>query len=219
VKTPGPISVVIAVRDGARFLGEAIESVLRQTPAPREVLVVDDGSTDATAEVARGFGAPVRCLERPALGVAAALNHGVQTARGDLLAFIDADDLWSDDKLALQTAALRTRPELDVVFGHLVNFRGEGVRELPIAGVSRGTMLVRRDAFDRVGAFADWRPGEFVDWYARAVDAGLQTLMLPDVVLLRRVHDGNMGVRLRDARTEYARVLKTVLDRRRPERS
>ena len=77
------------------------------------------------------------------------------------------------------------------MFGCLANFDGAGTVEPPVAGYSKGTMLIRRAAFDRVGAFGDWRLGEFVDWYARAVDAGLETLMLPDVLLLRRVHDAN----------------------------
>jgi glycosyltransferase involved in cell wall biosynthesis len=179
------------------------------------VLVVDDGSTDGTADVARAFGAPVRCVEQQALGVAAALNRGIELAHGELLAFLDADDLWVDDKLRLQTEVLRSRRELDAVFGHLANFDGSGTPGAPVPGYSKGTMLIRRAAFDRVGGFADWRLGEFVDWYARAVDAGLATLMLPDVLLLRRVHDSNTGVRLRDERSEYARMLKGVLDRRR----
>ena len=78
-------------------------------------------------------------------------------------------------------------------------------------------MLIRREAFDRVGPFAGWRLGEFVEWYARAVDAGLQLLMLPEVLLFRRVHDANTGVQLREERGEYARMLKAVLDRRRTE--
>jgi glycosyltransferase involved in cell wall biosynthesis len=209
------VSVVIPVRNGERYLSEAIASVLQQTPPPLEVLVVDDGSTDGTAAVARSFAAPVRCIAQPALGVAAALNRGVEEARGDRLAFLDADDLWADDKLRVQTALLEARPELDAVFGHLANFAGSAPAETPMPGYSKGTMLIRRVAFERVGAFGDWRLGEFVDWYARAVDAGLRSLMLPDVLLLRRVHDDNTGVRRRDERREYARVLKSVLDRRR----
>jgi hypothetical protein len=141
----------------------------------------------------------------------------VQAAGGGLLAFLDADDLWTRDKLGLQLDALRECRGLDAVFGCAENFWEDGRLGERIPGYSRGTMLIRREAFDRVGPFADWRLGEFIEWYARAVDAGIETLMLPDVVLLRRVHDANMGVRLRDERSEYARVLKSVLDRRRAE--
>lgn len=203
------------MRDGERHLAEAVESVLAQSVAPLEVLVVDDGSTDRSAAIARSFGGPVACVSRPPLGVAPAVNRGVELARGTLLAFLDADDLWRPQKLALQVAALGERPELEAVFGHAVEF-GEGRPPgAPLPGYVRGTLLIRRGAFDRVGPFAGWRLGEFVEWYARAVDAGLETLLLPDVVLLRRVHETNTGVRLRDEREEYARMLKSVLDRRR----
>jgi hypothetical protein len=80
-------------------------------------------------------------------------------------------------------------------------------------------MPIRHEAFERVGEFADWRLGKFVEWYARAVDAGLAFSTISDVVLVRRVHDSNTGVRLRDEREEYARMLKSVLDRRRARRA
>src|SRR6516165_10253279 len=87
------ISVVIAVKNGAKFLAAALNSVMRQTCAPGEVVVVDDGSTDASADIAAGFGPPIRVLRRAHRGVASALNAGLAEVRGELLAFIDADDL------------------------------------------------------------------------------------------------------------------------------
>ena len=216
--TDDRVSVVIPVRNGERFLAEAIDSVLGQSRPPLELIVVDDGSSDSTSEVARAFESRVRYVRRPPLGVADALNSGIDLARGDFLAFLDADDVWTDDKLELQLATLRARPQLDAVFGHLTNV-GEG-RDASgtFAGWSKGTMLIRKEALARVGPFTQWRLGEFVEWYARAVDLGLVLLMLPEVLLLRRVHDANVGVRLRREQGEYARVLKAVLDRRRGER-
>jgi glycosyltransferase involved in cell wall biosynthesis len=213
--TDDRVSVVIPVRNGESFLAEAIESVLGQSRPPLELIVVDDGSSDSTSEVAQEFGSRVRYVRRPPLGVAAALNCGIDLARGDFLAFLDADDVWTHDKLELQVAAVSARPQLDAVFSHLANVgEDEGVRGT-FAGWSRGTMLIRNEAFARVGQFTQWRLGEFIEWYARAVDLGLVLLMLPQVLLLRRVHDANVGVRLRQERGEYARVLKAVLDRRR----
>ena len=212
------VSVVIPVRNGEQFLTEAIESVLGQSRPPLEVIVVDDGSSDSTSEVAQAFGSSVRYVPQPPLGVAAALNCGVDLVRGQLLAFLDADDVWRDDKLELQLAAFRDHPEIDAVFGHLANVGESGEIRETFAGWSRGTMLIRMAAFDRVGPFKQWRLGEFIEWYARAVDLGLALLMLPEVVLMRRVHDTNVGVQRRDERSEYARVLKAVLDRRRTER-
>ena len=88
--TDDRVSVVIPVRNGERFLAEAIDSVLGQSHPRLELIVVDDGSSDSTSEVARAFGSRVRYVRRPPLGVAAALNSGIDLARGDLLAFLDA---------------------------------------------------------------------------------------------------------------------------------
>src|SRR6185369_7352052 len=87
-----------------------------------EVLAVDDGSTDGGARIALDFGAPVRCLSQPRSGTAAALNLGIAAARGDLLAFLDADDVWVEGKLSRQHAALEREPKLDLVFGALQHF-------------------------------------------------------------------------------------------------
>ena len=212
--------MVIPVRDGERHLAAAIESVLAQSHAPYEVVVVDDGSTDGSVGVGRAFEAPVIVVSQPAEGVSAAVNRGAAAATGDLLAFLDADDLWPDGKLERQAAALRERPDLGAVFGHAEHFADDGspVRDGIQPAYTRGTMLIRRAAFEAAGPFSvDWRLGEFVEWYARAVDRGLQSLMLAEVCLLRRVHDSNTGVRLRDDRVEYTRMLKSVLDRRRAE--
>src|SRR5262249_41927852 len=81
-----PVSVVVPVRDGERYLAEALDSILAQTHAPLEVIVVDDGSTDRSAEIARGFAPRVRCVSQEHRGVAAARNHGVSLARGEAIA-------------------------------------------------------------------------------------------------------------------------------------
>ncbi|MGQ9503351.1 MAG: glycosyltransferase family 2 protein [Thermogutta sp.] len=98
------ISVVIPVFNGERFLAEAIRSALAQTLPPYEILVVDDGSTDESAELAESFGPPVRVLREENRGEAAARNCGIEAARGDWIAFLDCDDVWKPEKLALQAA-------------------------------------------------------------------------------------------------------------------
>jgi glycosyltransferase involved in cell wall biosynthesis len=222
MKTTGEhelVSVVIAVRDCERYLGQAIESVLAQDYEPLELVVVDDGSVDGSAEVARSYEPSLRVVSQPPGGVGSALNRGVSLARGGLLAFLDSDDLWVAGKLALQTAVLREHPEIEVVFGHAEHFAWDDRGTITIAALpayAKGSMLVRRAAFERVGPFStELRVADFVDWWARALDLGLASLMLPEVAVLRRVHGDNMGIRLRHERVEYARVLKDVLDRRR----
>lgn len=214
------ISVIIPVYNGERFLAEAIRSVLDQTLPPDEVIVVDDGSTDGSAALA-GQVACVLVLRQPNRGVGAALNLGISHARGDLLAFLDADDRWVLDKLEQQVEAFRMNPALDMVFGHVRQFHhSQHLAEEQRPGVHRGALLIRRHAFVRVGAFAeDPAVNEIVDWYARSRAAGLHSLMLPGVVLERRIHAHNSGGgRQPDAlRQSYLRALRQSIVCRRAE--
>ncbi len=208
------VSVVMAVRDGEDFLAEAIESALAQTHRPIEVVVIDDGSSDRSAEIATTFGPPVQCKSTPPHGLAIARNLGVAAARGDYVGFLDADDHWPLDRLSVQLEAIESAPPVDMVFGHELRFPANGNRPLPAR--TGATMLIRRDALRRVGPFAtEWQVGEFLDWLLRAEELGLTTRMLSDVVIHRRVHDRNMTTRGRRHYGDYARILSRSLERRR----
>jgi glycosyltransferase involved in cell wall biosynthesis len=214
------VSVIIPVFNGERYLGAAIDSVLAQSHKPIELIVVDDGSTDSSAAVAAGFGGGVRVVSQQNAGIGAARNRGVAAATGSLLAFLDCDDLWAKEKLTLQVTALAANPALDFVLGYCQQFldganpgEGEGP---PLPGNGPGAMLVRAESFARVGWFStEWRVGEYIDWYGRAVDAGLQGRMLPESVLFRRLHADNVGRREAASRADYAKVLRAALTRRR----
>lgn len=220
------VSVVIPVYNCERYLGMAVRSALEQTEPPGEIIVVDDGSTDGSAAVAKSFGAPVHCLSQPHAGLSAALNQGIEQTHGAFLAFLDADDLWTEVKLARQLDVLDAEPALDAVFGHVEQFvspeldpaagpaLADDMRLAP--GSLAGTLLIRAEALHRVGPFdTRWQIGNFIDWYMRAQEAGLRSTMLPEVLLRRRLHDRNMGIRERASRHAYARILKDALDRRR----
>lgn len=220
------VSVIIPVYNGEKYLAEAIESVFSQTRAVTEILVVDDGSTDGSARVAQGFGDRVRYFHQPNGGIGAARNRGVELAQGSFFSFLDSDDLWEPRKLELQMAALEEEGSLDAVFGHVVQFITPEMEErersgilcpaAPSAGYVAGTMLIRRDSFFRVGEFStDVKVGEFIDWYAKALEKGFSHRMLPDVVTRRRLHGNNTTVRHRSAQPDYVRILKASLDRRR----
>jgi glycosyltransferase involved in cell wall biosynthesis len=220
------ISAIIPVYNYERYLGEAVESVLAQNWRRLEIIVVDDGSSDGTAGVARRFGSLLRYDVQSHAGPGAARNRGVELARGDYLAFLDADDLWADDKLALQMAAFDVGSPPDAVFGHVQQFLS---LDLPVAlarqlkcpaelvpGRIPGTMLISIRSFKRVGPFStDLRIGEFVEWYSRAAELRLTDVMLPQMVLKRRIHAANSGIVHRASRSDYVRVLKSALDRRR----
>jgi glycosyltransferase involved in cell wall biosynthesis len=212
--------------DCVRYVGESIESVLGQTCPPAEVIVVDDGSTDGGLQVAQRYEPAVTVLTRKHGGIGAARNSGIQLAAGEFLAFQDADDIWFPQKLEEQMKRFRENPELDFVYGDVRQFYSseldvseteraqmrEKIFSVPIAG----TCLFRRSSFDRVGSFReDVRIGEFVDWLARADDLGLRSEGLRSILIDRRIHDTNTGVRERHLRGQYARVLRDVLERRR----
>jgi glycosyltransferase involved in cell wall biosynthesis len=224
------VSVIIPVYNYERYLGEAIESVLNQTYKHLEVIVVDDGSTDQSGEVARSFaGRGVRYWPQVHAGIGPARNKGVELAQGEFLAFLDSDDRWPLEKLERQLRSFESDPALEMVFGQALQLQNgpeweASVRDNQllvagmVPGMVPGTMLIKRDAFLRVGKFqGDWKVGEFIDWYARAVELQIRSLVLPELLLWRRIHDSNQGVRERQSVSDYARVLKAKLDRKRAE--
>ena len=220
------VSIIIPVCNGERYLAAAIQSVLDQSQLPDEVLVIDDGSTDRSAEIAQSFSSPVRYLHQTNLGPAAARNLGIRHATGDVLAFIDADDLWMPDKLALQLAVLSANPAGDAVLGQVENFISPELAESEQNRLAKsaaqtgsftiGTMTIRREAFLRIGYFdTRWRHGEFIEWWARAMRLNLAHAVLPDLVLRRRLHATNLTRREPEGRREYLSMLREQLAQRR----
>jgi glycosyltransferase involved in cell wall biosynthesis len=219
VKQPS-ITTIIPAYNCDRYLADAIESALAQEYQPLEIIVVDDGSTDDTAKVARRFEPAIQYCFQANGGIGSARNRGIESAGGDLIAFLDADDLWTRGKLERQVSAMVNDPATEAVLGWVQQFDDNSGRAIeagePMAGYLASTMLIRRASFDRVGPFrTDIKLGEFVDWYMRAKEMGLRSQMLAEVVLRRRIHDDNIGVRHRDSTGDYARLLKDALDRRR----
>jgi glycosyltransferase involved in cell wall biosynthesis len=217
------ISVIIPVYNGERFLREAIDSVLSQDHSPFEVIVVDDGSADSSAILAESFGGVVQCVRQQHGGAAAARNAGVALSKGGLLAFLDADDVWLPGKLRLQLDRLAADPSLECVFGLLEHIYEAGeadrleVRVSPVAaGLIPGTMLIRRDAFLRVGAFSQTEVlGEFIEWYMRAQERNVRFEMIQQVVMHRRVHAHNSSLQNAAWRSDYLRIFRSRLERRR----
>lgn len=219
----GPlISIIIPLYNSERYLAQCIESVLGGTYRPIDLIVVDDGSTDASASIAQGFLPEIQYVRQPNQGQAAARNRGVDLAQGDLLAFLDDDDLWTSTKLELQWAALNENPNLDMVFGKVKQFpspdskRTIRVEHSVLAGIHPGTMLIWKKAFLQVGYFStNRRIGEFIDWYARAIHLGLESMMIQEIVMERRIHDSNMSHSSISHRGDYLHILKSALDRKR----
>lgn len=218
------VSVVIPVHDMGRYVGDALRSVFAQDYRPIEVIVVDDGSTDDTADVARSF-ADVDYLYQPQQGVAAARNAGIARSRGQLVAFLDADDLWAPNKLALQARWLLEHTETGYVAAHFRNFLEAGVArpawvtEEQLVEDQQGgvpNLVARRSVFERIGVFDPaHKSGSDLDWVLRARDAGIGAAILPHVLFFRRIHASNHSYQWRGGKTLLLKALKASIDRQR----
>jgi glycosyltransferase involved in cell wall biosynthesis len=222
VGDPRLVSAVIPVRDGERFLAEAIASIRAQDHAAIEIIVVDDGSRDGSAAVAAGLGG-VRVIRQENAGPAAARNAGIAAARGDVLGFLDADDLWTPGRLAPMLARLAASPPLDVVLGHTRRVAADGsfadTAPPALLPYSIGAALYRRRVFERVGLFdPTLRFGEDQDWFLRARELGVAIAVLDEVTEIKRKHDANMMRGKTLIELNLPTVLKRALDRRRARR-
>ena len=225
---PPLVSVVLPVFNGERYLAEAIESVFRQTHQPLELVVVDDGSTDATPDVIASFGERLCALRQANSGPSAARNRGVLVTRGEFVAFIDADDLWHPEKLTRQLARFERRPEVDACVTQVENFwipelaeEAERFRDhrisRPTPAYVAATLLARRRLFDTVGFFDESLGfGHSTDWFLRAADFGAVVELVPEVLYHRRLHERNRSRVFNAAsQDEYLVLVKRHLDRRR----
>ncbi len=220
------VSVIIPAHNAAAFLGDALDSLRQQSPAPLDINLIDDGSTDGTAALVAAWGDTVRYEYQTNQGPAAARNRGLALARGELITFLDADDRWPDSKLALQVAALEAAPDLPAVMGHIQFLRAAPGQDAgvtayvldpkPVQAMLLGCLLARRSTFDRVGGFdPGLRMSEDIDGFIRARELGLVIPMLPEVVLHYRRHDHSLTSGLTGQDLRLSQVLKRSLDRRR----
>ncbi len=220
------VSVIIPVYNSEQYLEDSIKSVLAQSYQPLEIIIVNDGSSDNSERVARKFAQQTAYFFQSNLGAAAARNHGIKKSNGDFLSFLDADDLWEPDKIRKQMDILGKDADLDMVFGNVFQFISPDIKSVSkikldetdkiLPGYVPGTILIRKEAFLKVGLFStEWKIGEFIDWYLKAIETELSHFMLSEILMRRRIHSSNLGIRLKDTRTDYVKILKSSLDRRR----
>lgn len=225
------VSVIIPVFNGERFLREAVQSVreavhvLHRKYSDVEIIIVDDGSTDGTANVARSLPETVRYLHQANQGPAAARNRGIEHAQGSLIAFADADDLWPADKLELQLPYLIRDAKIEIVMGRIQQVllsrtfdgqtRAEEFAE-PAFSVNLGSAVIRKSVFERVGLFDEtMRYSEDVDWFMRARERGAEIVTIDAVTLFYRRHEQNMTRGKSTSELNVLKALKRSLDRRR----
>lgn len=213
------VSVVIPTYNRAHFIGEALASVMAQTRPVHEIIVVDDGSTDGTRAVVENFPGPVRYVPQPNSGPSVARNRGVKEAKGDLVAFLDSDDLWVPEKIAIQVGFMEANPELEFVFGLMVNFDGKNPDSAPeiksqaihkhliensacldeLADclvlenvIPTSSVLFRRSSSLKIGEFdRELGQAEDLDYWFRAATR-CRCGFVNTVVEKRRRHEGNL---------------------------
>ena len=217
------VSVIIPVFNCERYLDGALESIYNETYRPLEVVVVDDGSTDRSAEVARSY--PVRLLGMPHSGIPQTRNAGLDAATGELITFLDADDVWMPGSLGRRVDRLLERPELDAVIGLMEVFIEPGVERPPWFRAAwqaepQNTImagwLIRRRVFERVGGFNPaYETGEDTDWLARFKDARLSYERMPEVVMRYRFHSTNTTRQRELVGRNLVMALKESIDRKR----
>jgi len=219
------VSVIVPLYNDEPYLDEALRSILDQTRPPEQIIVVDDGSTDGSVEVARKYLPRITVLTQANQGAAGARNLGIAAATGDVIAFLDADDLWTADSLQRRLDVLEADPGVDAVYGLVEQFISPDVdaptRErlhLPegqTAARFAGAILVRRRVFDRVGVFDPaLRVGEMIDWSARLQDSGAKVAVIEDLVMRRRIHGANTMLNKAPGHGDYLRALRASVARK-----
>ena len=225
------ISCIIPVYNGEHFLGEAIESIFAQNYRPIEVIVVDDGSEDGTSGVVEKCPHPIVYIHQKNQGSPRARNRGIQAAKGEFLAFLDADDLWRCEKLSAQMARFESRAELEFCVGHVQNFwmpevadekaeLGNHPKTQALPAYITGALMAKRTTFEKVGLFStELDHGDSLDWFLRAREKDVVGELLADVLVDRRMHTGNISrLRQQHSRNEFLKILKRSLDERRSKR-
>lgn len=217
------ISVIIPTFNGARFLNDAIESVLAER-LNYEIIVIDDGSTDDIEAVVNALPVQVRFIRQENKGPSSARNHGLHHASGELIAFIDVDDIWPAGRMNLLVSELQDNLQIDVVRGHAQilrretpdsPFEPEGTPEESFPHYI-GAALYRRSVFEMVGTFdEEMKFAEDADWFLRADAAGLNVKRIPKVTLHVRRHETNMTRDQSAVALNPLRLFKKHLERQR----
>jgi glycosyltransferase involved in cell wall biosynthesis len=226
------VSCIVPAHNSAAFIGDALDSILAQTHRPLEIIVVDAGSTDATATIAGRpiagrHASDIRVLEVGDRSPAIARNAGLGAATGEFVAFLDADDLWLPAKTERQLRFMSENPQFDASITLAQNFWPAALsdeessfdghrRAQPIAGYASITLLARRTFFDRVGRFREdlWH-SDSTEWFIRIGEREEAIGLVSEVLVRRRMHETNLSRRLAGrARGEFLDLIKQSRDRR-----
>jgi glycosyltransferase involved in cell wall biosynthesis len=217
------VSVIMPYYNAGAFIDGAIESIRRQQYAPLEIILIDDGSTDDIAQRVKTLGKDIVYIRQENQGPAAARNAGIRRAKGEVIAFLDADDRWPEGKLEKQVGRLQADPALGIVTGRIQYILLEGAADPKIdfddgntlVHVHLGAAVVRRSVFEATGMFNETlRFHEDHDWYLRVREQGINMVILKDITLLYQRHPASVTHEKPPLDTAFMSMLKRSIDRR-----
>lgn len=220
------VSIIIPVFNAEKYLHEALVSLIEEDYQPREIIMVDDGSTDGSIEIARQFD-EILLFRQENRGVSLARNFAIEKSKGEFISFLDGDDIWITGRTRQGVDHFLLNPATDFVLGMSLRFLDEGIEkpsnirqewlDKPQYASNNGVMMARRHCFDKVGLFnPEYTMGEDTEWIKRAMDSGLIMNRLPFLFLNQRVHHKNTEVRnLTNFRSSYLKIVQESLQRKR----
>ncbi len=217
------ISVIIPYFNAGAFIEKALTSIRKQYYDHIEIVLIDDGSTDGIADRIKEWGENIIFLRQDNKGPAAARNLGIKHAKGDFIAFLDADDLWPEDKIKMQLERFQMDATADIITGRIQYSKLEGAEDVDLAlaedntliNVHLGAALIRRQVFEDVGLFDETlRFSEDHDWFLRAREAGMKIIVMNKVTLIYQLHAGNMTREKPFHEFGMLKILKRSIDRR-----
>ena len=218
------ISVIIPAFRAEKYISEAIESALKQSLKPYEVIVIDDGSPDKLYEVAKEYEPNVLLFKKENEGISKTRNFGLRNAAGNLIAFLDADDYWPENHLELLYNEMKDNINTGLVFGRTQEFISPELKDgfkgkipgiAPSTAPMPGSLLIKSSVFKTVGCFDEnLQTAEFIDWFDRTKNIGISSESIDETVLFRRLHLENNGVVNKNSQQDYLKVLRASLARK-----
>lgn len=216
-------SVIIPVYNGSQYLAATLDSVLAQTYPLHEIIVIDDGSTDSSPDILRSFGDRLRVTRQDNQGVAAARNAALRQVTGDVINFIDQDDLWPAGRTEALVNALQSDPDALLAVGRVevlyersrppspLDNLGIAVREFYV-----GSLCIRKQVFDLLGPLhTGLGYADDVDFFMRRREADIKTVYVDDVTLQYRLHESNTSGNRSVTNIHLMGALRESLQRRR----
>lgn len=223
-KNCGTVGVVIVVKNGERFIRAAIDSVFNQDYRPIKVVVVDGNSEDDTLKIVKEFN-EVEIIHQKGAGIFDAFNIGIKACRTPFIALLSSDDMWMPNKLTSQVSYMMKNPDVLFTNTHFRYFlepgvqKPQGVRSQWLDGCLPGrnpeTLVAREKAFDVIGYFNnEYSSAEDLDWFGRAADMRVQSYMMKDVLLKKRIHDKNVSMQIEANNKNLLKILRRSVNRK-----